>query len=143
MKRKGLFLLLLVMLLEGCATTGAVLKKAKEGENVITEVFNAPYNKVFLATKHACAEAGLAIEESSEEENYIVASSPPQTFQAFWTGTGYGALVGIYFEKKGENQTLVKIAAKSRFTLDFGARDPRKELLVCIEKELLREGIIK
>ena len=106
-----------LMVFNGCATHQAVLRKAVESKNVITEVFNAPYEKVFLATKYACAEAGLAIEEASQEKRYIIASSPVNTFQAFWTGTGYGALIGVYFEKKGESQTLVKIAAKSRFTL--------------------------
>ncbi|MBI3318470.1 MAG: hypothetical protein HYZ90_04895 [Candidatus Omnitrophica bacterium] len=135
--RKTAWILTGFLVLSGCATTGSLDDtRLKAPARVMSDTYEAPFGEVYTATKLACLDLGLAVENESQTQGKIYARTTANMAKIFWFGTGYGESIGIYLTPIEENQTRVEIVTQKTYKLDWGYKDYRGNLISLIRTHL-------
>jgi len=133
-------LLLLVLVLTGCATTDTLTERKVAGKlKLYRETFPYPYEKVFEAAEETCRELQLHIQNLDKDKGRIFAITKLSTSRG-WTTTmleTQGCLLGVWVTSKGRNSTLVEVGFQKKATfVQPGFTDYRPMILDGIEDRL-------
>lgn len=125
-----LLVLVLGLLMAGCATTASLRPQATRGAPAemygLSIVYKYPKHVVFEQARKAAKALGFTIEETGTNRAYFIAQRTVKVGKI--TVVGHGEILGVYFEEQGPMATMVTINSKRKIATNIFAKDFSKTL---------------
>lgn len=130
--------LALAAVVGACATTGGMLETRGEG---VTRFYEASFDTLWAAARHAVRANGLRTDEESERERYIVATNPPDRDPGFEeervaVEADQGERIAVFVDSVAPRTWSVEVVTRRRFSLDPGKTPWAKDIFWVIERDL-------
>ena len=109
----SLFLLVGILLIQGCSTLADARKAEGEG---VKKTYPASYEKTWNAINTALNKLKLEIASENRDKGYILA-------QRGMTLGSYGENVAVFVRKKTDNETNVEVVSKKSMATNIFAPD--------------------
>lgn len=138
--RRGL--VLLVLLTVACATTGSLRNSRGDG---VSRFYEAPFDSVWAAARHAIEANGLRMDETSEYDRYLIATNVPQRGSGMdeervTVEADQGERVAVFVDSVAPGTWGVEVVTRRTFALDPGKTSWAEDIFWVIERDLGRDA---